>query len=95
MNPVLNDDQDIKVNIKEIGRFGTPLKLLFVIWKQRTLAWWTFRLHAYLPAFPAATVEIDEQEISPQEWSDESGIPESLQKDSLARHVWNYLDPAL
>jgi class 3 adenylate cyclase len=58
------------------------------------LAAWTFRLHAYLPAFPEAAVEIDGQQISPPEWGDEMGIPESLQKESLARHVWKYLAPA-
>jgi hypothetical protein len=59
------------------------------------LAWWTFRLHVYIPAFPARAVEIEGGQISPQEWHDDMGIPETLQKESLARHAWKYLAPTL
>jgi Adenylate and Guanylate cyclase catalytic domain len=57
------------------------------------LAWWTFQLHAYIPAFPARSVAIEGTHISPGEWGDIMDIPELLKKESLARHVWEYLDP--
>jgi hypothetical protein len=71
------------------------LQALVLGMESTNLAWWTFRLHAYLPAFPAKSVKIDEQQISPQEWVDDMEIPGTLQKEALARHVWKYLAPTL
>lgn len=70
------------------------LQALVLGMNSTNLASWTFRLHAYLPAFPDVAVEIDGRQILPQQWGDEMSIPALLQKESLARHVWEYLAPA-
>ena len=51
---------------------------------QLIYSWWTFHLHAFLPAFPATSVEI-RATLSPQEWRDETDIPEKIRIDDLAK----------
>jgi class 3 adenylate cyclase len=56
------------------------------------LAWWVFCLHAFLPAFPSATVEISGTPLEPNNWTDPEQIPASVQPSQLARHVWPLLE---
>lgn len=95
MNPVLKGEEGFLGKQKNDWPIWYSHQSLVRSMNSTNLASWTFRLHAYIPAFPARSVEIDGGPISPQEWDDDMGIPESLQKESLARHVWKYLDPML
>jgi hypothetical protein len=95
MNPVLKDDSGYQGKHKRDWPIWDSPQAIVRNMESTNLAWWIFQLHAYLPAFPASLVKIDEQQIPPKEWGNPMGTPELLQKDSLARHVWKYLDPAL
>ena len=95
MNPVLKDDSVHQGKHKRDWPIWDSPQALVRRMESTNLAWWTFRLHAYLPTFPARSVEIDGQQISPYIWLDDMGIPELLRKESLAQHVWKYLAPTL
>jgi hypothetical protein len=58
------------------------------------LPWWTFSLHACLPAFPAASIRLGEVEIKPTDWTNELQVPEMVDKRALADYVWPLLNPS-
>jgi hypothetical protein len=56
------------------------------------LAWWVFCLHAFIPAFPNATVDVRGTSLKPNNWTDPEQIPSSVEPSDLARHVWPLLE---
>jgi hypothetical protein len=56
-------------------------------------AWWLFRLHGLLPAFPIAKVQIGGAEVSTGDWEDEMSIPERVKLREFVELVWPLLDP--
>lgn len=58
------------------------------------LAWWLFRLLAFLPAFPDSGVKIGETEINPGEWTDPLKIPTNVDLGRLVTRIWPLLNPA-
>ena len=87
----------------KVANYQTRQKSDGPIWNSReqlamgmdgaNLAWWVFRLHAILPAFPSTSIDIDGTTISLRDWMDEDAIPTGLRRDSLADRVWEILDP--
>ena len=60
--------------------------------KNTNLGWWTFRLHAYLPAFPAMAVPLGTANVTPENWKNQLTIPDEVDREALADHVWALLE---
>jgi adenylate/guanylate cyclase family protein len=96
MNPILMRDpkhQDWQKRDWPIWDSLEALKLAMD--STNNLASWVFRLHLFTPAFPATTVTIAGQPVSPQDWPNELEIPEKVNKDALAQQGWQLLDPSI
>lgn len=100
MIPVLKDNKEYQRQQKQNWPIWDSLPALKLDMEASNLAWWTFCLHAFIPAFPSPFVEIGKDEskpeISPNDWPEEleMTIPSSIDKDKLAVTVWNLLDPS-
>lgn len=94
MNPILKRDPTHQSRqSRNWPSWASPEALLSDMNLNNNLAWWTFKLHAFMPAFPAETVNIGGQEINPQEWVDELVPPEKVSREALVEHVWPLLRP--
>jgi hypothetical protein len=62
---------------------------------ENNVGWWSFRLHAFLPAFPANRVKIGDREVNPDEWTTQFSLPEHVIAEDLGKNVWPLLDPTL
>jgi class 3 adenylate cyclase len=94
MNPILRVDPTHQSRqSRNWPSWPSPEALLREMNSNNNLAWWAFNLHAFIPAFPAATVNIGGQEISPQEWTNELVPPENVRREALVEQVWPLLRP--
>lgn len=93
MNPILRMDANYQTRQKSDGPIWNSREQLAMGMDGANLAWWVFRLHAILPAFPSTSIDIDGTTISLRDWMDEDAIPTGLRRDSLADRVWEILDP--
>lgn len=57
--------------------------------QRSNLASWAIRLHAYLPNFPSKSIEIDGTEFEPKDWKDEKTFNKKVNKEVLARRVFD------
>jgi len=95
MIPVLNEDKDNhQMPLSKSGPIWSSERALFSAMSLSNTAWWTFHLHAFIPAFPAPFVEISGNTITPHEWRNEMEIHEKIQIDGLTKKVWRFLNPA-
>lgn len=95
MNPILRgDSMEQARQSRNWPSWPSPEALLREMNSENNLAWWTFRLHAFVPSFPATSVQIAEQEIQPQDWTNELETPSKINKESLVEHIWPLLKPS-
>lgn len=94
MNPILRVDPTHQSRqSRNWPSWPSPEALLREMSLNNNLAWWTFNLHAFVPAFPAAAVRIGQQPIQPQDWTSELTPPESIRREDIVEHVWPLLRP--
>jgi hypothetical protein len=93
LNPLLNEDE--RHQARQGERYPIWASAVNLVERMRgtNLAWWIFRLCAYLPSFPGEVVRIGGVDVMPSDWITETDNPEKLDLRELSRHVWPLLNP--
>ncbi len=94
MNPILRTDPTHQSRqSRNWPSWPSPEALLREMSSNNNLSWWTYNLHAFVPAFPASSVRIGEQDVQPQDWKDVLEPPIGLAREAIVEHVWPLLRP--
>jgi hypothetical protein len=95
MNPILRMDEGHESRQKSDWPIWDSQQSLVRDMEATNLAWWVFRMHVFLPSFPASSIEMSGLSISPESWEDGGEPPAGLRSDELARRVWRVLAPRI
>ncbi|MEN6521154.1 MAG: adenylate/guanylate cyclase domain-containing protein [Armatimonadota bacterium] len=93
MNPVLKTDPTHQARQKGFWPSWPSWNEMVRNMDGTNLAYWTFHMHAYLPSFPEQHVMVGGAPLYPSNWNDEMGIPDGMNRDDLAKCVWQILGP--
>lgn len=94
MNPILKVDPTHQSRqSRNWPSWPSPEALLREMNSNNNLAWWTYNLHAFVPAFPAGSVTIGGEDVPPQEWTNELDVPAKVRREALVEYVWPLLKP--
>ncbi len=87
-NPVLKTSEGFQARQSKNWPYWDSWEAMAAHMSGTNLAAWTCQLHAFLPGFPSKDLQIGSSTILPDDWHDKEKLDAKIDKNGLARHVF-------